>query len=637
MEKKDLVVCLLLILLTSIIYSPFLFKEMPRTDAMAFYFRSWFIYSNLVKFSPFYFNDLWYQGTFLYTFYPPLSFFLPSIFKLFLPFIELFRIFNITIFLYIQLYVISLYLLFRYLKFSHLTSAISSLFSATIPRITTIASFTGAIPSIASFSMFPITTLFILMALNKRRLEYFILATLCFSILFLFHHTSALFYVIGILIPIGIIKIKEIFDRKTFLYLLFSIILFILLTSFWIIPFIKESKYFYPGEVESFNISLLFNFVDEKCQSYECLESLGIFIWIFSFIGVLLTFIDLTYENGSFKISFVKLAEREKIILFLILFSFLLLIFQFFGFHRNLPLFSQVRWERVSFLIIFPLSLSVPHILEKTKGSLWFILLIFLIISTTHQSVVAFLRNSDYLSEAAAIEKSPFDPLYNFLNSQPYGRIQSYGIYYPTFYPSLSLKTEMPVISGWYPEGDPKYKSFCGRIEDLSGRANFIDNISKRDFLNILNLTGTKYVILNFCSLEGQRVYKYFDNETTPIARFGECIFVLNTSFNSFSDPYLDYKRINPHEHAFYNARNGTYLFKFTYYSYWKAYCDEKEIPVYNESWLIRIDLDGNCNQILLKFEVPKIYVILHYLSILSFVLTLAISIHLILRKSKNK
>jgi len=266
MEKDGLTICILIFIIVTLIYSPFVFKEMPRTDAMAFYFRSWFIHSNLINFSPFYFNDLWYQGTFLYTFYPPLSFFIPSIIKFFLPFLELFRIFNLTILLYLQIYAISLYLLLRYLQFSRISSLISSIFSTTIPRITTIASFTGAIPSLASFSLFPLSTLFILLALSRKKLGYFILFTLSFSFLFLFHHTSSLFYAIGILLPMGVMKMKEIISKKTLFYLLISLTLFTLLTSFWIVPFIKEKNYFYPGEVEPFNIFLLFNFVDENAS-----------------------------------------------------------------------------------------------------------------------------------------------------------------------------------------------------------------------------------------------------------------------------------------------------------------------------------------------------------------------------------
>jgi len=311
------------------------------------------------------------------------------------------------------------------------------------------------------------------------------------------------------------------------------------------------------------------------------------------------------------------------------------LIFQFFNLHKNLPLFSQVRWERISFLIIFPFSLSIPYSLERNKATLWFIILMLLIVSTSYQSVVAFLRNLDYLTESAAIDKSPFNPLYDFLKSQAYGRIHSYGIYYPTFYPSLSLKTEMPVICGWYQEGDPKYKSFCGRIEDLSGSANFIDKISKKEFLQLLNLTGVKYLVLNLCSLEGQKVYKYLENETIPVARFGECIFIFESFFNSFSDPYLEYKRINSEAHEFFNVKNGTYLIKFTYYPYWKAYCDGKEVRVYNESWLIRVDLDENCNKLLLKFETPKIYNLLHYISLASLVLSIAVLIFLFKGKRK--
>jgi len=99
--------------------------------------------------------------------------------------------------------------------------------------------------------------------------------------------------------------------------------------------------------------------------------------------------------------------------------------------------------------------------------------------------------------------------------------------------------------------------------------------------------------------------------------------FIFNTSFNSFSDPYLNYKRINAHEHAFYNVTNGSYLFKFTYYPYWKAYCDENELEVRNESWLLRIDVDNVCSQLKLRFEVPEIYYILHYISFFSFVFTI--------------
>ncbi|MEM5831537.1 MAG: 6-pyruvoyl-tetrahydropterin synthase-related protein [Candidatus Aenigmatarchaeota archaeon] len=631
MKFENFLDLLIIFIAILIVFSPLFFNGMPRTDAISFYFRSWFIYKNLQDYKKiFEFNDLWYQGTFLYTFYPPLSFYIPAILKFLFSTISLFKIFNLSILLYVLIYTLSFYFLLDYFEVERIGKILIPLFSVTIPRITTIYSFTGAIPSLSAFSIFPLSTFFLLKLFDNKDLKNSILFSISFSTIFLFHHTSSLFYFIAIFIPIFLYKIKE-FDIKLLKLFIFTGISILVLISFWFLPFIAESKYFNPGISSSFNLRFLFVWVDEKCITYECLESFSIFIWIFATIGVFLSFFKIKVENSVLKINLKKIDQKTKLIFVIVATSFLILLIQHFDLHKNLPFLSQIRWERITFLLIFPLSLLLVPIFKKenlSKEVLIFVSIIFLA-TTIYQSYLNYVRSTEYLSELAAVDESPFSPLYNFLRNKEFGRIHSYGIYYPTFHPSLAIKTEMPVISGWYHEGDYKYYSFVGKIEDLSGEAQFLDKISKEEFLQILNLSGAKYIITNVCSKEGYRVALVLINETKPIAKFGDCIIVFETKYNSFSDPELSYNRKNPQFHEFYNLEKGGYIFKFTFYPYWKGYCDNTPVKIEEKNYLIFVNLENGCKKFILSFEFPKIYTYLKLISLLYLIFLVAFLIRL--------
>lgn len=603
----------LLFLILTLLSIPFFTQALPRTDGIAFFFRTWFIYTNLKNFNPFEFNDLWYQGTFLYTFYPPLSFYFPAFLKFVLPF-PLEKVFNFTIYLYLLFFTFGLYKLLRYLKFDELTSFFTSLFTSTLPRIVVLTSFTGAIPSFAAFSLLPFSTLFLLKFLKDRNFHSGLIFSLLVSILFLLHHTTTVFFFCFVIFPIFLLYSKP-FSKKFLEQLLILGVFFLLITSFWLVPFLQNLKYFNPGAGSQLDLKFFFNLIWFDSYGYEFLESPGIIFTLFSLLGI---FLGLPFQDKK-----VKLNEEYKIILLIFSFTLFFLLLQQFNLHKTLPFFNKVRWERISFLFIFPLSLFLAFSISKflklkfKNFPILFILLLFLFFKNF---LIFFTWNLNFLQEAAPIQDSPFNPLFDYLKSLEYGRIHSYGIYYPTFHPSVALKTEMPVISGWYHEGDYKYKFTVGKIEDLSQEAKFLEKISLKEFQSILNKTGTKYLIINLCSPEGFKVYSFLNNSIYPIQKFGNCITVYQTNYSSFSDPNLTYKRINSQTHLFKNLKAGNYFFKFTYFPYWKGYCDGKEVKIYKKEFWIGLNLNKPCKNFILKFEFPFYYLILKLISIFTLV-----------------
>ncbi len=228
MKKEKLKWFMLIVLLLVIPIITFLTRSFPSTDFWWYHIKNWFLLNNINLFG---FNPYWHLGYPLLVMYAPLShliiLFVTKITSLNLIYSEL--IINALTYIFL---VISFFLFLKkytYEKLAYLTA----LLLAISPRLINEIFIQGHYPNLLSLS-FGLLALIFLDLTNKKEKFLFIL----FMFLSLITHLS-FFLIISITTFITLLII----DRKKLINFVKYAIIAVLISSFWLIPAVIESKY----------------------------------------------------------------------------------------------------------------------------------------------------------------------------------------------------------------------------------------------------------------------------------------------------------------------------------------------------------------------------------------------------------
>lgn len=483
---------------------------------------------------------------------------------------------------------------------------------------------------------------------------------------------------------------KSFFDylKKNKVLVLTIILIFLFLPLFYLFPGQWSKSYARDTTFpEDFGISYISNsmyryfngfFTDENTNPLSLKptdlrridqKEVGPFLTIF---GVFSLFMVL--------LNFKKKLFRNTLIFILAYFSHFLAS----SFFDAFPFFQVIEYGYRTmvpfFLVMIVSSIAIFIYSLKNKYLKFFFILFFLVGFVTTSFYVkenlnnihneSFISGETFRNEIAFLKQLPID-----------GRILSYGFYSNTIDIGLADLTGRYFSRYGYLQWD-----FTDNVyEKLKGSNSFgtvdkIGLISKNEFASYLRLAGYKYVLLNICTPVGQEALnKLLPGNAQPIyqnpnyqcfvilgvnnTNYAEKISILNevnpieynksngywfVSFNTNKkihnfnlEPYLEhvsqkatepeplsYERVSPTKvNIFGNFKeNDWVVFKEEYFPRWKAYMDDKEIPLLatNNRMLLMKTIKGN--KITLEYSLlskEKLVSLLSFISVIGLLILL--------------
>lgn len=622
-KYSNLFVIFLLILVPAIVASPLLYRFLPRSDGPAHFFKIWLLRYELDNYGKvFDWNPFWYGGHPLFRFYPPMSYWITAALSYVVP-LQLYQVFNLMIFISYILLSFSTYYLSRILKFSKISSLTISIIVIVSPTLASFYSFVGVFPSIIAFSFVPLALAFLIKTFDEGEIRYFILTALLLSIIILTHHITA-YFTIMLFILIFIFKTLQFGYKKFKTTLIYSLIILgisFLLTSFWTVPLILESQY--SNFINTFALNpfkILFTPLSKGCIEFYCLRSLGPEFVIFGLLGIVLSFFHFSIKNGDFSFKF-RFEKNYIFISLIFLLNLLLLIIPFLGFNK-LAFGIDISNERFVLYLILSIALLCGVVIEKLRRYPKFLIIvsvIFLIIFS-HYGYISYTRNYELLSDSSTVSYSEnAKVLYDFIRSQDEGRMEIYGTFRPLASSVIPILTQRQVITGWYHESDLTYDTILSKIEEPDlGNAEFLDKISEEEYFEILDEGFVRYILINLCSVEGEKVKTVLSKKFNVIYSYDECFKILENNKTYFTVPDLEWKRISPEEIIIYNVPETALLVKESYYPHWHAYCGNKEFSTQPDKYGMITVSSENCAKLYLRYQYPISYNLLYFIPLLT-------------------
>lgn len=575
MKTKILLVIIICVLIRLFFCYPLNNNLLWGGDFDAHYFRVWFVSNyDLDKW-----NYYWYGGHSFLNDYPPLSYLIVGILgKLIGPLISYKLIINV----FYVLAPIIFYLFLTELKLSEREKIVSLVFF-TLILIYPYYYSKGAYATIVNLCFLILYWKFLKRSIDTKKLKDIIISSIFLGFSILTHHLTTI-----LIIPISLTWLIMYSPKKQSLFYFIKIwAIAILISSWWLIPFIIKSIFAYQGG--QFFITPFFS-IDTTMYSFfgypqYILGAFIVFIFIFSLIRL----------------------KNKKIRIFLLttIVAITMLI---------LP------YKRVFVLIPLPLSVFVSEVLalipKKVRNYIILILFLFLFIS--------YISVKKYEYPFSEIPKLP----------------KGYRAIYFTENANLWNDIILPMngneyISGWYTQSQYFEKNAKEKIE----YTKIIDKgplgTNKEKYYEVLNAGWVNYVVVDknyndlinyFNSSKNFQIINTTKNFTVfrlnPESTYVE---INNKSVNCFPIKQNDKIILE------FKCNVGEATIKESYNDFWEGTLSGKKIELsYNYYGFIKtyINESGNCT-LVLEFKEPPIYIVFKVVSIITIIILLVITIKL--------
>lgn len=501
---------------------------------------------------------VWYGGSPFLKFYSPLFYYFVSLFD------NSFFGASFTVYLSILLTSVGIYLLiFNYTK-SIKYSIIFSLFFLTVLGISYYYISVGNHPYVFSLWTLPFSLLFLELSFKNRKF-YPLFCILIFVSIFshIFMGLCSIFVCLLRLLFLYKINIKNLYK------ILIFILPGILLSAFWLIPFLSHSNsYFEDNSIFGKFIPTFFNLIGLNLKLRWGLGggSIGLVALLFF---------------GSFFI-FIKKFRKDKLLIFLALSSLLFLFFMEGGLGNFYPQGIEPSRFILPFSVISLIFLGV--IFFKMNKSYLLIILCFILLVSLVWNFLVIRKNLDYYSHEFLdgefgylnnyYETNQF-PLEKGFSNYRYGGIRYDAKALNFFYPSQSQ------ISGYYDQGmlfpDHIYNAinFIWDSNDLNLTIYYLDEYGIKYF-GVRSDNPFKDKFDNHSNL-------FKENTTLDFGEYNLTIFeyvlakpIISYIKGNLSLPFY-FERSDPDKvHIYFNyTNNSIVLFKENYHASWNS----KEIP----------------------------------------------------------
>jgi hypothetical protein len=336
----------------------------------------------------------------------------------------------------------------------------------------------------------------------------------------------------------------------------------------------------------------------------------------------------------------------------------------------NIPQLANMEYgyrTATPYLLIILVASICAVIVSFKKNGLKLLLVLALFLAFIHMAPLA-KKNIENVHREAIISGSSFGQEIAFVKNLPIdGRIITYGLFSSAVDPAFSTLTDR-YFSRELLGTNPRSRGIYWRIHGTNawGQEDFVLNKSGPELYNYLRLGGYKYIFANVCHPVGnfmanglypEFVQGIYQNECYVFflvnsTNYAEKISVLRdideevyksrdgfryhslSTYYDFGDdiPYslsplepegLDFERINPTEIRIRGSFNdGEWVvFKESYFPRWKAFADDKEVPVMATNFNLVLVKAVKADMIALKYSVltvEKIFGILSMLAVLS-------------------
>jgi|GEM_PF-2332134 len=586
-------------------------------------------------------NHWWYAGNPQLDQYPPLSHWIPSLFSGFLGVEFSFTLFRSLLFILLP---ISVYALLNEFELKNQTKSIAlylACFSASFINF-----FYWGVYSLI-FAL-PFALLFFKYAkrfLDSNRISHAIFSSFFLALAALSHLFVPVCSAILFLIYLICFKRKL---NSLIRYILVCALAGILISFFWI-PFLLN--YHIGGGAPSLSpIQIIFSIIKGLARAFVSYVNLFSFI-LLTLFGVLLLFCGYTFYskknfNQFFFLLFILLllpiitltpigsSFQMRISIFFAIF-FPLLIAQCYNLNKHIDMLVHLMILGMFLSLIFYPFFNVPHSL--TTLAEW--------ASENSEQRVLFLPEGFGMLSSNTQKPNPLDFLYDTYLLPSFGK-EVYNGWFSEFKPHnendagigfscTSSKTVSEIVSGLSLFGQTQFDErsecslpqdklkFCSTLQEASVDTVFVNNYfpEVKDYFDSLSCMEEKAA---------------FNEDTAPPVIAYKVL---------GHKPYVDYnfnytKHSGKIEITLEGPLTDSITIRESYYPYWKAYLDEKEIPV-NESpsQFLQVDLSIQEGQhtLLLVYSPPRYGNIFLYLSVSGWLLAMLLAIFVLLNSNLQK
>ncbi|MCD6464249.1 hypothetical protein J7L02_01865, partial [Candidatus Woesearchaeota archaeon] len=182
-----------------------------------------------------------------------------------------------------------------------------------------------------------------------------------------------------------------------------------------------------------------------------------------------------------------------------------------------------------------------------------------------------------------------------------YGRFLSYGVYPEAFDAGVYYHYKIPVqVAAFYQA--QKHNIYRRILHDYNGKIP--PSTNKTTFLKYLNITGTRYILINLCNPSGHSTLKYFNNTPFLTTQIGKCTLLIFTNYTLVDPSSVIFSRPRD-DLIILKIKNTTSLdIKEQYNPNWKIISGKGSITETRHGF-IHIDAFNTNQTLILKYKQP--------------------------------